>query len=90
MQNNIANYGMLTSAGGFEQQQGQNDINAQLAKFNQAFQYPQQQLGMMESSLGMTPYDTGSSGTSNSTTTQTQSNPASMALGGMSDARRAV
>ena len=83
MQNNIANYGMLTSAGGFEQQQGQNDINAQLAKFNQAFQYPQQQLGMMESSLGMTPYDTGSSGTSASTTTQTQSNPMAMALGGM-------
>ena len=83
MQNNIANYGMLTSAGGFEQQQAQNDINAQLAKFNQAFQYPQQQLGMMESSLGMTPYDTGSSGTSNSTTTQTQSNPMSMALGGL-------
>ena len=84
MQNNIANYGMLTSAGGFEQQQAQNQINAQLAKFNQAFQYPQQQLGMMESALGMTPYDTGSSGTSNSTTTQTQSNPASMALGGLS------
>ena len=83
MQNNIANYGMLTSAGGFEQQQAQNDINAQLAKFNQAFQYPQQQLGMMESSLGMTPYDTGSSGTSASTTTQTQSNPAAMALGGL-------
>ena len=83
MQNNIANYGMLTSAGGFEQQQGQNQINAQLAKFNQAFQYPQQQLGMMESSLGMTPYDTGTSGTSSSTTTQTQSNPASMALGGL-------
>ena len=38
---------------------------------------------MMESSLGMTPYDTGSSGTSASTTTQTQSNPASMALGGL-------
>ena len=83
MQNNIANYGMLTSAGGFEQQQGQNDINAQLAKFNQAYQYPQQQLGMMESALGMTPYDTGSSGTSASTTTQTQSNPAAMALGGL-------
>ena len=62
---------------------GQNQINAQLAKFNQAFQYPQQQLGMMESSLGMTPYDTGSSGTSSSTTTQTQSNPAAMALGGL-------
>jgi hypothetical protein len=83
MQNNIANYGMLTSAGGFEQQQAQNQINAQLAKFNQAFQYPQQQLGMMESSLGMTPYDTGTSGTSSSTTTQTQSNPAAMALGGL-------
>ena len=83
MQNNIANYGMLTSAGGFEQQQAQNDINAQMAKFNQAYQYPQQQLGMMESSLGMTPYDTGSSGTSNSTTTQTQSNPMVAALGGL-------
>ena len=83
MQNNVANFGMLTAAGGQQQQQGQNDINAQLAKFNQAFQYPQQQLGMMESALGMTPYDTGSSGTSASTTTQTQSNPASMALGGL-------
>lgn len=84
MQNNIANYGMLTSAGGFEQQQAQNDINAQMAKFQQAWQYPQQQLGIMESSLGMTPYDTATSGTSNSTTTQTQSNPAAMALGGLS------
>jgi hypothetical protein len=83
MQNNIANYGMLTSAGGFEQQQGQNDINAQIAKFQQAFQYPQQQLGMMESALGMTPYDTGTSGTSASTSTTTQSNPMAAALGGM-------
>ena len=49
MQNNIANYGMLTSAGGFEQQQAQNQINAQLAEVCQAFQYLQQQLGMMES-----------------------------------------
>ena len=38
---------------------------------------------MMESSLGMTPYNTGSSGTSASTTTQTQSNPMAMALGGL-------
>jgi hypothetical protein len=83
MQNNIANYGMLTSAGGFEQQQSQNDINAQMAKFQQAFQYPQQQLGIMESSLGMTPYDTATSGTSASQTTQTQSNPMAAALGGM-------
>jgi hypothetical protein len=83
MQNNIANYGMLTSAGGFEQQQAQNDINAQLAKFQQAFQYPQQQLSLMESALGMTPYDTATSGTSASTSTQTQSNPMAMALGGL-------
>ena len=48
MQNNVANYGMLTSAGGYEQQQAQDEINAQMAKFQQAWQYPQQQLGMME------------------------------------------
>jgi hypothetical protein len=83
MQNNVANFGMLTAAGGQEQQQAQNDINAQMAKQQQAFTYPQQQLGMMESSLGMTPYDTASAGSSNSTTTQTQSNPMAMALGGM-------
>jgi hypothetical protein len=83
MQNNIANYGMLTSAGGFEQQQAQNDINAQMAKFQQAFQYPQQQLGIMESSLGMTPYDTATSGTSASQSTTTQSNPMAAALGGL-------
>ena len=83
MQNNVANYGMLTSAGGYEQQQAQDEINAQMAKFQQAWQYPQQQLGMMKSSLGMTPYDTATSGTSSSETTQTQSNPASAALGGL-------
>jgi len=80
MQNNIANYGMLAGAGGAQQQQQQNDINAQLAKFQQAWTYPQQQLGMMESSLGMTPYDTATSGTSQSTTQQTSSNPAQMML----------
>ena len=83
MQNNIANYGMLTSAGGLEQNQAQNDVNANMAKFNQAFQYPQQQLGMMESSLGMTPYDSATSGTSASTQTQTQSSPMTAALGGL-------
>ena len=83
MQNNVANYGMLTSAGGFEQNQQQNDINAQLAQFQQAWQYPQQQMGMMESALGMTPYATSTSGTSANQTTQTQSNPMSAALGGL-------
>jgi hypothetical protein len=83
MQNNIANYGMLTSAGGFEQAQGQNDINAQLAQFQQANQYPQQQLSIMESALGMTPYNTGTSGSSASTSTTSQSNPLAAALGGI-------
>lgn len=83
MQNNIANYGMLTSAGGEEQTQAQNDINTQIAQFQQANQYPQQQLGIMESALGMTPYNTGTSGTSASTSTTTQSNPAATALGGL-------
>ena len=41
--------------------QQQNQINAQMAKFNQAFNYPQQQLGVLESSLGMTPHDTSTS-----------------------------
>ena len=83
MQNNLANYGMLVSAGGLQEQQQQNDINAQIAKFQQAWQYPQQQLGMMESSLGMTPYNTGTSGSSASTTEQTQSNPVGAATSAM-------
>ena len=83
MQNNLANYGMLTSAGGLQEQQQQNDLNAQIAKFQQAWQYPQQQLGMMESSLGMTPYNTGTSGSSASTTEQTQSNPVGAATSAM-------
>ena len=45
---------------------------------------------MMESSLGMTPYDTGSSGTSASTTTQTQSNPDVDGARRPADARRPV
>lgn len=83
MQNNIGNFGMLTSAGGMEQQQAQNDINAQIANYQQAWQYPQQQLGIMESALGMTPYNTGTSGSSASTSTTMQNNPGAMALGGL-------
>ena len=71
---NAANYAMLTSAGAQQQQQAQNQINANMAKFNQAWHYPQRSLGMMESALGMTPYDTASAGTSSSQT-QTQDSP---------------
>jgi hypothetical protein len=83
MQNNVANYGMLTSAGAQQEQQQQNDINAQMAKFQQAWSYPQAQLGMMESSLGMTPYNTGTSGSSASTSETQTSNPAAIATGAM-------
>ena len=82
MQNNLANYGMLTSAGALEQQQQQNVINAQIAQLAQAQGYPAQQLGVLESALGMTPYNTGTSGSSASTTEQ-QSNPAAIATGAM-------
>ena len=66
---NVANFNLLQSAGAGQSMQSQNDINAQMAKFNQAFNYPQQQLGTLESSLGMTPHDTTSEGSSTSSTT---------------------
>ena len=67
--NNVANFNMLQSAGASESMQAQNEINAQMAKFNQAFNYPQQQLGTLEASLGMTPHDTSTSGQTTSQTT---------------------
>ena len=67
--NNVANYNMLQSAGAGQSMQAQNQINAQMAKFNQAFNYPQQQLGTMLSALGMTPHDTSSSSQSSQQTT---------------------
>ena len=66
---NVANFNMLQSAGASESMQAQNEINAQMAKFQQAFSYPQQQLGTLESSLGMTPHDTSTAGDTTSQTT---------------------
>ena len=43
-----------------EQQQAQNVINAQMAKFQHAANYPNQQLSILQSALGMTPYEQGS------------------------------
>ena len=83
-QANAANYAMLTSSGAQQQQQAQNQINSQIAKFAQAWGYPQQQLGTLLSALGMTPHDTTTSGSSNSTTTtSTSPNYANLALQGM-------
>jgi hypothetical protein len=59
-QANQQQFNNLTTAGAGESMQAQNEINAQMAKFQQAFSYPQQGLGILESSLGQTPYDTSS------------------------------
>ena len=84
VQNNLAQYGMLTGAGALQEQQQQNAINAQISQLAQAQGYPAQQLGVLESALGMTPYNTGTSGSSASTTEQQTSNPAAIATGAMS------
>jgi hypothetical protein len=68
----LRNFGEQTSAGSLEQQQAQNQINANMANFQQAWQYPYMQLGTLQSALGMTPYGNATQGQS---TTQTQSSP---------------
>jgi hypothetical protein len=81
--NQIKNFGEQVTAGSLEQQQAQNQINAQMQKFQNAWAYPGQQLGVLQSALGMTPYGQATQGQS---TTQTQSSPdlAMSALGGLS------
>jgi hypothetical protein len=80
--NQVKNFGEQVTAGSLEQQQAQNQINAQMQKFQQAWAYPGQQLGVLQSALGMTPYGQAQQGQS---TTQTQSSPdiAMSALGGL-------
>jgi hypothetical protein len=67
---NQANFGMQNMAGAEQTSQAQNQINAQMAKFQQAWQYPQVQLGLLQSALGQTPYPTAqtSQGTQQQTT----------------------
>jgi hypothetical protein len=80
--NQIKNFGEQVTAGSLEQQQAQNQINAQMAKFQNAWAYPGQQLGVLQSALGMTPYGQSTTSTGQ---TQTQTSPdlAMSALGGM-------
>ena len=77
------NFTEQMTAGQMQQQQAQNQINAQTAKFQNAANYPNQQLSVLQSALGMTPYEQGQQGSS-TTQTQTAANPAQMALGGLS------
>jgi hypothetical protein len=80
----------LSTAGAQQQQQAQNEIQAQMGQFNQAVTYPQQQLGILQSALGMTPYGSTTMGSSATQSQQTQQ-PSMMsdvfgglqALGGM-------
>jgi hypothetical protein len=80
----------LSTAGAQQQQQAQNQINANMNQFSQAWAYPGQQLGVLQSALGMTPYGSTTTGSSSGTSTTTQ-NPSAMsdvfgglqALGGM-------
>jgi hypothetical protein len=78
----LRNFGEQLTAGQMEQQQAQNQINAQVAKFQNAANYPNQQLSILQSALGMTPYE---QGTQSASTTQVQqsADPLSAALSGL-------
>ena len=67
----------LSTAGAQQQQQAQNQINAQIGKFNQANAYPTTQLGILQSALGMTPYGSTTIG-STSGQQQTTTTPSAM------------
>jgi hypothetical protein len=54
--NVLQQYSMLSDAGQQQQGQAQNQINANMNQFNQAWNYPTTQLNTLLSSLGMTPY----------------------------------
>jgi hypothetical protein len=55
-------------AGATQMAQAQNQINAQMQKFQQAWGYPTQQMGILQSALGMTPYGQTTTGQSNTQT----------------------
>ena len=61
----------LSTAGAQQQAQAQNQIQANINQFNQAQQYPGQQLGVVQSALGMTPYGSTTMGSSTGQTQQT-------------------
>jgi hypothetical protein len=66
---NLKNYGLLSSAGASQSAQAQNEIGANMAKFNEARTYPNTQLGILEGALNMTPHDIMQTGTSEQSTT---------------------
>lgn len=77
------NFTEQMTAGQLQQQQAQNQINAQMQKFQNAWGYPTQQLGALQSALGMTPYGTATQG-QQTTQTQYSMDPAMAVMGGLS------
>jgi hypothetical protein len=61
-------YNMQAGAGATQMGAAQDQINAQMAKFSNAWGYPTQQLGVLQSALGMTPYGQTQTGQSNTQT----------------------
>jgi hypothetical protein len=59
---------MQNTAGTQQMANAQDQINAQMAKFQQAWGYPAQQMGVLQSALGMTPYGQSTTGTSDTQT----------------------
>lgn len=59
---------MQNTAGVQQMANAQDQINAQMSKFQQAWGYPTQQLGVLQSALGMTPYGQSTTGQSNTQT----------------------
>lgn len=74
---------MQNTAGAEQMSQAQAAINANEQKFNQAVTYPQTQMGILQSALGMTPYGTSTTGTGQ-TTTQTPFDWGALATAGVS------
>ena len=64
----------LSTAGAQQQQQAQAQIDAQKAQFAAANAYPGQQLGVLQSALGMTPYGSTTMGSSTGQQQTTQNN----------------
>jgi hypothetical protein len=77
------NFTEQMTAGTAEQQQAQNQLNAEQQKFQSAWGYPYQQLGVLQSALGQTPYGTATQGQSQGQQTVTQSNPMGNIMGGL-------
>jgi hypothetical protein len=75
-------FGMQNAAGTQQMSSAQDQINAQMQKFNQAWAYPTQQLGALQSALGMTPFGQATTGASD-TQTQTSTDWGALAASGM-------